>query len=178
MGEWTPLHASATRSSADVVRLGFLIALAGALQAAEGFVPSPAPWFRVGLGNAFVLASLLRWGPAEGVWVALGKVVVGGLLGGRFLSPAFALSLAGGLCAAGSMALASRVSLLGCVGVSVVGAQCHAWAQLGLASVLLRTPSVWALAPLLSMVSVAGGLVTGVAARSIGAALEEAVPPT
>lgn len=160
-----------------MARLGFLIALAGALQAAESFVPSPAPWFRLGLGNAFVLVSVLRWGPAEGVWVALGKVLVGGLLGGRFLSPAFALSLAGGLCAAGSMALASRVRPLGCVGVSVVGAQCHAWAQLALASVLLRTPSVWALAPLLSLLSVFGGVVTGWAARSLGKTLEEALPP-
>lgn len=168
-----PSHVRSIPAPPDVARLGLLIALAGALQAAEGFLPTPAPWFRVGFGNALVLVSLLHWGPREGVWVALGKVLVGSLLGGRFLSPAFALSLGGSLSAAVAMALAARAPSLGFVGLSVVGAQAHALAQLGLASLLLRTPSLLVLAPLLSLFSIFGGVVTGFAAEAVGRALDD-----
>jgi len=156
-----------------LARLGLLVALAGALQALEGMLPLPVPWFRLGLANALVLAALERWGWREGLWVALGKVLVGGLLSGRLLSPAFPLSLGGTLAATAAMALALRLPL-GFVGVSVLGAEAHALAQLALARwLLLRTPAVWSLAPLLGALALAAGALTGVAAHRVARALEE-----
>jgi heptaprenyl diphosphate synthase len=173
-----PDDASATLFAAGprtrrLARLGLLIALAGAVQAAESLLPSPAPWFRLGLGNAVVLVVLHRWGPREGIWVAAGKVLVGSLLGGRLFSPAFLLSLGGTAAAVAAMAAALRACPpLGFVGVSVLGAQAHVLAQLFLAALLLRTPALWSLLPLLGSLAVVAGCLTGIAAHRVARTLE------
>ncbi len=166
--------------SARLARLGLLLALAAAVQVLEAVLPSPAPWFRLGLGNALVLVALHLWGLREGLWVALGKVLLGGLLTGRFLSPGFVLSLGGALTAAPTMALALRGSPpLGFVGVSVLGALAHAGAQLALASLLfLRTPAVWSLAPLFAVLAAGTGTLTGLVAARLAAAWEAEQGPT
>ena len=105
--------------------------------------------------------------------LALGKVLVGGLLSGRLLSPAFVLSLGGTLSATAAMALAARLPL-GFVGVSAVGAQAHALAQLALARwLLLRSPAVWSLVPLLGVAALATGAVTGAAVGQVARALAD-----
>lgn len=156
-----------------LARLGLLIALAGAVQAGESLVPSPLPWFRLGLGNAVVLVTLHRWGAREGVWVAAGKVLVGSLLAGRLLSPGFLLALGGTAAAVGAMAAALRASPpLGFVGVSVLGAECHVLAQLLLAGLLLRTPALWSLLPLLGTLALLAGILTGILSHRLVRALE------
>lgn len=160
--------------TATLARLGLLVALAGALQALEIAVPSPVPWFRLGLGNALVLVALHLWGVREACWVALGKVMVGALLTGRFLSPGFLLSLGGTLSATAVMAVAIRAAPpLGFVGVSVLGAEAHALTQLALASTLLiRSPALWSLAPLLGTLALLSGSLTGLVAHALARAIE------
>lgn len=171
----TPAPLPASPRTRRLARLGLLIALAGAVQAVESLVPSPAPWFRLGLGNTVVLVVLHRWGPREGVWVAAGKVLLGSLLAGRLFSPAFLLSLGGTAAAVAAMAAVLRASPpLGFVGVSVLGAQAHVLAQLFLATLLLRTPALWSLLPLLSSLAVLAGCLTGIVAHRVARALEGA----
>ncbi len=154
-------------------RMGLLIALASAVQVVEGLVPFPVPWFRLGLGNAVILAALDLGGWREGLWVAAGKVLVGGMLGGRLFSPGFWLAVAGTLAATGAMGMAlSAGPRLGFVGASVLGAQAHVAAQLAVAGFLLRTGAVWSLAPLLGTMAVVSGVVTGWAAHGLAGALE------
>lgn len=168
-----PAAPPASLRTRRLARLGLLIALAGAVQAAESLVSSPAPWFRLGLGNAVVLIVLHCWGPREGVWVAAGKVLVGSLLAGRLFSPAFLLSLVGTAAAVAAMGAALRASPpLGFVGVSVLGAQAHVLAQLFLATLLLRTPALWSLLPLLGTLALGAGCLTGVVAHRVVRALE------
>jgi heptaprenyl diphosphate synthase len=153
------------------------MALAGALNVIDAVIPTPVPWLRIGLGNAIVLACLHHWGPREGAWVALGKVLLGGLLSGRILSPGFFLSLGGTAASTAVMILALRLAPpLGFVGVSVLGAEAHAMTQLALAATLfLRTPALWSLAPLIGAVAVAAGCLTGLVAFKIAHILEERV---
>lgn len=170
------------RSAADprrLARLGLLIALAGALHALESLLPSPVPWFRLGLGNAVVLTSLHLGGVRDGAWVGLGKVLVGGLLTGRLLGPGFLLALAGTAAAVAAMALALRAAPpLGFVGVSAVGAEAHALAQLAVASlVLVQTPALWSLAPLLGTLALAAGCLTGLVAHALSRALDDVTDP-
>ncbi|WP_025324528.1 Gx transporter family protein [Deferrisoma camini] len=147
--------------TARAAHMGFLIALAGALQVLELLLPTPVPWARLGLANAPVLAALALWGPGPGLWVGVGKVIVGALFTGRFLTPGFFLSAGGTLAAVAVMAAAVRVPMLGFVGVSALGAEAHLLTQLALASALLRTPAVWALVPLAGTLALASGVVTG-----------------
>ncbi|RMG94958.1 MAG: Gx transporter family protein [Candidatus Dadabacteria bacterium] len=153
--------------------LGLLVALAGALQTLEFLLPSPVPWARLGLANAPVLAALALWGPGPGLWVGVGKVLVGALFAGRLLTPGFFLSAGGTLSAVAVMALALRVPGLGLVGVSALGAEAHMAVQLALASVLLRTPAVWALLPLAGTLAVASGAAVGWVAAGIARVIEE-----
>jgi len=157
--------------------LSVLTALAAVAQALESLVPTPVPWFRLGLGNAFVLASLGAWGPVEGAWVALGKVFLGSLLAGRLLSPGFFLALSGTCLSTAVMAAALRLAPpLGFVGVSALGAEAHVLGQLAVASaVFVQTPALWSLAPILGTLALASGCVTGLVAFRLAEALAE--PP-
>jgi heptaprenyl diphosphate synthase len=71
------------------------------------------------------------------------------------------------------MAAALRTSPpLGFVGISVLGAQAHVLAQLFLATLLLRTPALWSLLPLLGTLAVLAGCLTGFVAHRVAQALE------
>lgn len=145
-------------------RVALFMALAALAQVAEGFLPTPVPWLRLGLGNAFALAALSLWGFRAGVYVALGKVVVGGLIAGKLFMPGSLLALGGSAASVAVMALMQRLPL-GFVGVSMAGAAAHSLAQLFLAQwLILKTPAVWALAPAIGALSVVAGAATGVAA--------------
>lgn len=174
-----PSPADARSDTVRLVRLGLLVAFAGSLQALEGLLPSPVPWFRLGLANALVLVALHRWGFRDCLWVGLGKVVVGGLLSGRLFAPPILLSLGGTLAATAAMGVALRASPpLGFVGVSALGAQAHALAQVAVAgAVILRTGAVWSLAPLLGLLATASGVATGFLANVLARALAETEAP-
>lgn len=145
-------------------RVALFIALASALTVAETMIPLPAPWLRLGLGNAFALAALVLWGVRAGAYVSLGKVLVGGLIAGRIFMPGFFLALGGSLASLIAMALAMRLPL-GFVGVSVIGAAAHAAAQLILAEkLIIGSEAVWALGPMLGTLAVIAGIATGMVA--------------
>lgn len=151
-----------------------LVALAGAAQVFESAIPSPVPWFRLGLGNALILTALHLWGMREAIWVASGKVLVGALVTGRLFTPGFFLSLGGTASASLAMAIAIQASPpLGFVGVSIIGAQAHAMTQLMLAGiVLVGSQAVWGLTPLFSALSLFSGAFTGWAGYEIAKALD------
>lgn len=167
--------ASRAERSYSTAHIGLFMALAAFLQVAETIIPSPAPWFRLGLGNALVLTALSLWGVRAGAWVALGKVLVGSLITGRLLSPGFLLSCGGTVAATTAMAFSLRLPL-GFVGVSVIGAAAHALAQLFVAgAVLLGTSAVWGLAPLVGVSSIASGIATGIAAGWLARVVAQAL---
>ena len=95
--------------------------------------------------------------------IALIKVLAAGFL---FGNPVMMLySLGGTLLAFASMAALSRIHGLSVVLVSIVGAVLHNVGQLGVASVILGTPAVWASLPLLVIAAGVTGALSGVAAR-------------
>lgn len=149
-----------TRSAA---RLGLLVAVAITLQIAEGQIPRPVPWLRLGLANAVTLLILVRAGLRPALAVTAIRVVLSGLLLGTFGGPAFWLSASGGIAAALVMSLALRAAPpLSLLGVSVAGSAAHVVAQLGTISFLLGLgSSAVVLAPILLATAVPLGLVTG-----------------
>ena len=122
--------------------LGVLVALALALHVLEAQIPSPLPWVRPGLANVMTLIALLTYGWRAGLLVMLLRVVIGALLLGGLLSPAFALSLAGGLASTLVMAVMARGvwRLWSPLAVSAAGAFAHGGAQaLVVVALLLRS---------------------------------------
>lgn len=183
-------HTTAAAAEHAVARENRLIAGYAALALAVHFVeagfPSPLPGIKPGLANVVTLIALQRHGLRIAAWVSLLRVLAGSLLNGSLLGPTFWLSASGATAALAVLALSVpynrwaghrrrddapdwRVSVLG---LSVLAAQAHVAAQTFIAAKLLIPQAALAhlLAPLLAVASLFG-LVTGLAAQRIVAAL-------
>ncbi len=153
-----------------VAFLGVLVALALALHLLEAQIPSPLPWVRPGLANVMTLIALLTCGWRAGLLVMLLRVVIGALLLGGFLSPAFALSLAGGLAGVLVMAVMAPGAwrIWSPIAMSAGGAVAHGGAQVFvLAALLLRTGDLPWLLPWVLVPSLLSGVATGVLANLV-----------
>jgi heptaprenyl diphosphate synthase len=147
--------------------LALFAALAIALHAAEFLLPSPAPWFRLGIANILALTALFLYDGRAAWSVNLTRILVGSLLLGTFLSPRFVMSLAGGVVATALM-VASRRTLgdrLSPVGVSVIAAAGHTLGQFAIARwLLIQHAGLWHLLPFFLLLSVITGILNGFAA--------------
>lgn len=155
----------------DVVRVALHVAAGAALQVAESLLPHPLPGARLGLANVVTLLVLVQYGTKEALRVALLRTVIASLIMGTFFSPAFILSLSGALFGAVVMAwvycLARATPLrFSLVGVSVAGAVAHTTVQVMVVYVLfIRSSAVIAVWPLLSLLAVGAGILTGMIAN-------------
>ena len=153
--------------------VGVLAALALVFSYVETFIPLPVPvpGIKLGLANIVVLVALVTVDVKSAALVALIKVLAAGFL---FGNPVMMLySLGGTLLAFASMAALSRVRGLSVVLVAIVGAVLHNVGQLGVASVILGTPAVWASLPLLVIAACVTGALSGAATRYALDCLEE-----
>lgn len=147
--------------------LALFTALAIALHTFEFLLPSPAPWFRLGMANILTLVALFLFDGRAAWTLALTRIGIGSLVLGQLLSPGFFLSLAGGVTATALMTAARRLlpRQLGPIGVSTLGAFGHALGQMTLAWLLLvRHPGLWNLFPYLLLAALLTGIANGLAA--------------
>jgi heptaprenyl diphosphate synthase len=151
-----------------LARLALLLALATAMHTAEAVLPVTLIWFRFGFANIIGLATLYLFGFKEALLLTLGRILLGSLVTGSFGSPAFILSLCGGMCAILAMGLfhACFPASLSEVGISVVGAVFHNTAQLAVAyAILIRNEAVFLLLPVMLLAALGTGVLNGLAAR-------------
>jgi heptaprenyl diphosphate synthase len=153
---------------AKLTRLAMLLALATVIHTAEGFLPITFVWFRFGFANIIGLATLELFGFKDALLITLGRVFLGSLAYGLFGSPAFMMSLCGGICAILAMGFVYRFGtrFFSEIGISVSGAVAHNVAQLTVAYFLLiRNEGILMLLPLLLVAATITGFINGVAAR-------------
>lgn len=150
----------------DDHRIAWLTALAITIHVAESVLPSPLPGVKPGLANVVTVIVLLLYGWTTAAWVALLRVLVGSLLIGTFLSPAFALSLAGALASLAALRLASWLpGAFGPVGYSLLAALAHMAAQFWTAyGLFIPHDALLHLFPPLMSAALVFGLVSGVVA--------------
>lgn len=170
-----------TPSPSDPAREDRLIAgftaLAVVVHVLESAVPMPLPGIKPGLANLVVLVVLLRHGLRAAAWVALLRVLVAALATGTFLTPTFALSLAGAL---GSVAALAAVHALGGravgpIGLSAASATAHMAAQVAAAwTLFLPVDALLRLAPVLLAVALGLGIAGGILAHAV---LQRLPPP-
>jgi heptaprenyl diphosphate synthase len=156
--------------------LALLISVGLVLFVFESYVPYPVPWVRMGLGNVATLLALFVLGPREAILVTLARTTLGPLVLGTLLTPVFVFSFGAGLCSVVTMVIAHQrwPRGFGVVGVSIWGAVAHNTAQLALAYFLfIRSPAMVSLLPLVPILSVATGTITGLLAYW---SLEKLVP--
>jgi heptaprenyl diphosphate synthase len=159
----------------DALVAGFA-ALAVAVAVLESAVPMPLPGLKPGLANLVVLVVLLRHGLRLAAWVAVLRIVVGSLALGTFLTPGFALSLAGGAASFAALAAvhAAGRGAVGPIGYSAASALAHMAGQLGAAALLLVPPA--ALAPLVPWL-LAFATVAGIVGGTIAHIVLRRLPP-
>jgi heptaprenyl diphosphate synthase len=151
-------------------RVAVLAAAAIGLTLAEAAIPLPLPGVKPGLANIVTLVVLYRYGWRMAVWVAGLRIVAGALALGQFLTPAFVLSLAGGIMSLIVLAAAIRLPArwFGPVGLSVLAAFAHIGAQLLVVDIwLMPGASLLALLPLFLTAAWITGLGNGLAAAHL-----------
>lgn len=147
-----------------------LAAAAIGLTLAEAAIPLPIPGVKPGLANIVTLVVLYRHGWRMAAWVAGLRIFAGALVLGQFLTPAFLLSLSGGLASLLVLALAIRLPArwFGPVGLSLLAAFAHVGTQLLVVDAwLLPGASILGLLPLFFLAAWITGLVNGLAAAHL-----------
>ena len=150
---------------------GMLTALAIVLSLAERLFPLdaivPVPGVKLGLANVVTLFALTRLSVRDAVAILLCRVALSSLLMGSVT--AFLFSLFGGLLALAVMGLllCAEGKFCSVLGVSVAGAAAHNIGQIIAAVTWMKTGAVIAYLPLLLVMSVPLGLVTGLTAAVV-----------
>jgi heptaprenyl diphosphate synthase len=164
-----------------IVYISILIALASTLQIVESLFPHPLPWLRLGLANMITLTSLVIFGYAVAVQVAVLRTILSSFLLGTFFTPGFFLSFSGALMSALVMGGIYSLGKIGksnpspqylfgfsIIGVSILGAVSHNVTQLFVAYLfLIRHKGVFLIFPFLIVAAVVTGFITGYGANCL-----------
>ena len=141
------------------VYIAMLIAIGLVLQIIESFIPIPIslPGTKLGLANIASLLTVAIYGPMTAFAVSTVRAVLGGLLAGGVVSIPYSLN--GAIFSTVVMWLALKylsphVSL---IGVSILGAGAHNFAQICTASIILQNVGIFTYLPVLLII----GTVTG-----------------
>lgn len=152
------------QTTADDHRIAKLAALAIALHMIEAVIPSPLPGVKPGIANIVTLYVLLQYGFTTAVWVSILRVFASSLLLGQFLSPTFALSLAGATSSLAILWLAMRLPkrYFSAVSFSILAAFAHIAGQLLVVRLwLIPHTGVAYLIPIFATAALFFGLING-----------------
>jgi len=148
----------------DKLVAGFA-ALAITIHLLESTLPSPIPGIKPGLANLVTLYVLIRHGWVLAANVSLIRVIAASLLLGSFLSPTFAMSLAGAIASLTVLGLAWHCpgKPFGPIGLSILASMAHISAQV-ITAYLLFIPhsSLFALLPILLTTALISGTFGGI----------------
>ena len=141
-----------------------LTALALGLSTLEGLFPItllfvPLPGVKLGLANIVTVFALYSLGPVPALTVLVLRCILGSIFAGNMSALLF--SLLGGLAAMGMMLLLRRLRKLSVYGVSMGGAAAHNIGQICAAMLVLGGTEVLGYLPVLLLVSLFTGALTG-----------------
>lgn len=151
-----------------MVILALLTAMASVLHVVESWLPLPlpVPGIKLGLANIVSLIVITMFGWRDGMYVAILRVFLGGLFGGIFLGPAFAMSISGAIGSTAAMALVYHYWQLkfSLAGISIIGAVIHNMVQIIVAAALVSSITLLWYLPYLILFALPTGLATGITA--------------
>jgi len=153
-----------------LVFFSLLVTLGTTLHVFEAVLPNPLPFpgVKLGLANIVTLLAIYMYGLREGLVVAVLRVLLGSLLIGTLLSVSFMMSLTGAVISSLVMALLYKyIRAFSILGVSMAGAVSHNVGQLLMASYLIETKSIFFYLPVLIIVGLPTGFLTGYISRML-----------
>ncbi|MBC8385351.1 MAG: Gx transporter family protein [Candidatus Cloacimonetes bacterium] len=156
-------------------RLAFFTAFAITIFVAESFIPKPFPFMKLGLANIIVLLLLITDGFRAALIVTLSKSIFGGFFSGILISPATLMSLSGSLISVLVMFLFFHSGInFSLIGLSIIGAVGHNIAQLFVVRmILIKNSSILYLTPVLIVLGIATGIITGFTASMLFKKMQE-----
>lgn len=149
------------------ILLSLLSSLAVIFFVVESAIPNPVPWLRLGLANIVVMVAIVLYGVKAGLLVSFLRAMVGSMIVGTFMGPAFWLSISGGMASALVMSLMYWLfsPFFSLVGISIVGAYTHSLTQMLLVFLfLIQRKEIFYLLPVILFSSLATGFINGLAA--------------
>ncbi len=153
------------KSTFKMVYVALLIAIGLVLHIVESYIPIPValPGAKLGLANIASLLTLALFGPMTAFVVSAIRAILGSLITGGIASMPYSLN--GAIMSTLVMWLAikflwPRVSL---IGVSVLGAAAHNFAQILTASVILQNLALFSYLPVLLLIGTVTGYFIGLA---------------
>ena len=153
-----------------------LTALALALSFLEIMLPTallvPLPGFKLGIANIVTVFALSYLGPADALAILFARCLLGSMFAGNVSALIF--SLMGGMLAMLIMILLHRLPGLSIYGVSIAGAAAHNTGQVLAAVLMLGSGAALAYLPVLLIVSLFTGTLTGFIAALLFAAMDKA----
>ena len=151
-----------------------LTAMALALSYLENFFPLslaiPVPGMKLGMANIVTVFALYALGPGQALLILVARCLLGAMFAGNM--SALIYSLLGGFTAMVVMILLSRSKRLSVYGVSVGGAAAHNCGQVAAAVLTLGNTAPLYYLPILLLVSLFTGALTGLIAGCLFRALK------
>ena len=151
-----------------------LTAMALALSYLENFFPLslaiPVPGMKLGMANIVTVFALYALGPGQALLILVARCLLGAMFAGNM--SALIYSLLGGFTAMVMMILLSRSKRLSFYGVSVGGAAAHNCGQVAAAVLTLGNTAPLYYLPILLLVSLFTGALTGFIAGCLFRALK------
>lgn len=151
-------------------RAGLLTGFGLALFLFESLIPRPLPWIKPGLANIATIVALYTLGGAAAWIVGMLRCVLGSLIGGTMMNPAFWLSLCGSAASVAAMMIVHRFGKksFSIIGVGMAGAFAHMLGQAAVVGVLVvGDMRILILLPSMLLSALLTGLIVGYASHLI-----------
>ena len=151
-----------------ITLIAVLTSIAIVLSILDGMIPSFIPGMKLGLANICILITLYALGTKEAILVNLMRVYLAGLLRGTIFNMGFLMSLSGAFFSLLIMIIMKyALKKISLITVSIVGAIFHSVGQIIIAVIYLGTNAMFYYLPILALVSVVTGILTGIIAKKI-----------
>lgn len=148
-----------------MVFISILVTIGLALSVLESAIPFPIaiPGARLGLSNMVVLVTIVIFGFKDGLKVAALKSLVLMLVSGSVSG--FIYSIAGAILSCILMYIAYRFmsNVFSLIGVSIIGAVAHNFAQVTVASLIMKNFRIYSYLPILMLIGLFTGYFVGLA---------------
>ncbi|WP_409228266.1 Gx transporter family protein [Gudongella sp. SC589] len=157
------------RKTNKMIFISLLVSVGLALSVIESAIPLPIamPGARLGLSNMVVLVTLVVFGFKDGIKVGMLKSTVLMLVTGSVSSFIYSISGAILSCILMHMAYKYFSKVFSLIGVSIIGAAAHNFAQVSVAVMMLSNTRIYSYLPFLLLVSLFSGYFVGLSSTYI-----------
>ena len=145
----------------DIIVLAILLAMGIVLNILDSLIPMPFG-LRLGLANIVGLFALYIFGYREALIVTILRILIASALRGTFGSITFFMALPSGIVAIAVMWLLKKFTPFGKIVISTIGALVHSATQIVVAVIIMESPGVFAMLPVMLLIAVATGILIGI----------------